>query len=155
MRDVNQETLTSTLSWYKKLTLDGFSLIRVQRRLHMRRREVCQNFWSRHINHKWFTQTTQCHLGKHVKIHHGITTLQHLFDPRRMASLKEPFDECNMVLKAALLRSGLDERWWSDSEGLLLLSTRRPRLPGRREISVRKTIWRTIHWVNNTSWSDC
>ena len=31
--------------------------------------------------------------GNHVKIYHGITELQHLIDPRQMASLKEPFDE--------------------------------------------------------------
>ena len=37
--------------------------------------------------------TTRWNLGKHVKIYHGITALQHLTDPRQMASLKEPFDE--------------------------------------------------------------
>ena len=42
MRDVNQETIT----------LNGFSLIRVKRRLHMRRREVCQNYWSRRTRQK-------------------------------------------------------------------------------------------------------
>ena len=32
-----------------------------------------------------------------VKTHHGITALQHLIDPRQMATLKEPFDEQRKV----------------------------------------------------------
>ena len=99
MRDVNQETLTSTLSCYKKLPLNGFSLIRAKRILHMVRREVCQDSGSRRTKQKWVTPTTQWHLGKHVKIHHGITALRHFVDLRRMTSLKQPFDECKKVLK--------------------------------------------------------
>ena len=91
MRDVNQETITGTLSWYKILPLDGFSLIRVKRRRHMRQREVCQNSWSRRTNPKLFTPTTRWNLGKHFNTS----------DPRQ--------------LSAILLQSGLDERWWSDS----------------------------------------
>ena len=37
MRDVNLETITGTLSWYKILQLNGFSLIRAKQNLHMRR----------------------------------------------------------------------------------------------------------------------
>ena len=32
-------------------------------------------------------------LANLVKTYHGIIELQHLIDPRQMASLKEPFDE--------------------------------------------------------------
>ena len=39
------------------------------------------------------TQTSRWNLGQRVKFYHGITALQHLIDPRRMASLKEPSDE--------------------------------------------------------------
>ena len=67
-----------------------------------------------------------------------------------MASLKEPFDDYKKVLQQYLLQSGLDERWWSDSYGMLLLSSKRPRPPGRWENSVRKTIWRTTQRPNNT-----
>ena len=59
MRDVNQETITGTLSWYKILLLDGCSLIRVKRSLYMRRREVCQIFWSLRTDRKLYTQTTR------------------------------------------------------------------------------------------------
>ena len=35
MRDVNPETITDTLSWYKIKQLSGFNLIRAKQRLHM------------------------------------------------------------------------------------------------------------------------
>ena len=73
--------------------LNGFNLIRAKLRLHMRWGELCQNSWSSHTNQKLFLPTTQMDLGKHVKIYRGITALQHLIDPRQMASLKEPSDE--------------------------------------------------------------
>ena len=57
MRDVNQETITGTLSVYKILPLSGFSFFRTKQRLHMRRKEVCQNSWSRHTSQKSFTLT--------------------------------------------------------------------------------------------------
>ena len=41
--------------------------------------------------HKLYKQTTRLNLGKYVKIYHGITLLQHLVDPKRMALLKEPW----------------------------------------------------------------
>ena len=44
---MNQETITGTLSWFKILPLSGFNLIRVKQRLHMRRKEVFPNSWSR------------------------------------------------------------------------------------------------------------
>ena len=53
---------------------------------------------------------------------------------------------------AVLLQSGLDEKWWSDCYGMLLLSAKCPRPPGRWENSVWKTIWRTIQRANNTFW---
>ena len=66
-------------------------------RLHMRRRDICQNSWSRCTNQKLDTPTTRWNLGKHAKIYHGITAHQHLIDPRQMASLKEPFDQHSAV----------------------------------------------------------
>ena len=41
-----------TLSWYKILPLDGFSLISVKRRLHMRQRKVHESSSSRRTNQK-------------------------------------------------------------------------------------------------------
>ena len=99
MRDVNRETITGTLSWYKILPLNGFNLIRAKQNLHMRGRKVYHNSWSRRTDRKLYTQTTRWNLGKRVKVYHGITALQHLIDPRQMASLKESFDESSKVLQ--------------------------------------------------------
>ena len=61
-------------------------------------------------------QTTRWNLGKHVKILiMEVTALQHLIDPRQLASLREPFDESKKVLRHYCYSSGLDEWWWSDS----------------------------------------
>ena len=48
-----------------------------------------------------------------MKVCHGITALPHLVDPRHMASLRA----VRRVKEgtSAVLQSGLDERWWSDS----------------------------------------
>ena len=93
MRDVNPETITCALSWCKILPLNGFNLIRAKQNLHMRREKVYQDSWSCRTHRKLYTQKTRWNLGKHVKIYHGITELQHLIDPRRMTLLNEPFDE--------------------------------------------------------------
>ena len=53
--------------------------------------------WNRRTDRKLFPQTTRWNLGEHVKFYHGITALQHLIDPRQMASLKEPSDEQRKV----------------------------------------------------------
>ena len=84
---MNLETITDTQSWYKILLLNGFNLVRVKQNLHMRRR----------IDQKLYKQTTRWSLGKRVKFDRGVTALQHLIDPRQMASLKEPFDESKKV----------------------------------------------------------
>ena len=61
--------------------------------LHMRRRKVHQNSWSRRTDRKLSTQTTRWNFRKRLNVYHGITALQHLIVPRQMASLKEPFNE--------------------------------------------------------------
>ena len=68
--------------------------------------------------------------------YHGTTALQHLIDPRQMASLREP----SKVVVSFY--------------GMLLLSARCPRPPGRWETAIRKTIWRTIARGNKTFWSN-
>ena len=102
------------LSWYKIFLVCGFSLIRVKRSLQMRRGKVCQNSWSRRTDRKLYIPTTRWNLGKHVKIYHGITVLQHVIDPRQMASLKEPFDEKKKVQQYCY-----NQNWMKDG-GLIL-----------------------------------
>ena len=55
---------------------------------------------------------------------------------------------------AALLQSGLDEIWWSDSKKCCCCLQKCPRLLGRRENTAWKTIWRAIQRANNTFWSN-
>ena len=107
MRVVNQETITGTLSLFKVFPLNGFNPIRAKQRLHRRRKRVYESSSSRRKNQELF----HWNLETLAKIQHGIIELQHLVDPRQMASLKEPFEGTSAVL----LKSGLDERWWSDS----------------------------------------
>ena len=115
MRDVNQETITGTLSWYKILLLNGLNHIRVKRNLHMRRREVYQNSWSRRTDRKLFTQTTRWNLGKHVKVSswNHRTSTPHRSDTNGIA--ERAVRRVKEGTSAVLLQSGLDERWWSDS----------------------------------------
>ena len=68
-------------------------------KLHMRRKRVCYSSWNRRTNHKSFTLTTHWGLENHVKIYHDSIELQHLNDPRQMATLTEPFDEWKKALQ--------------------------------------------------------
>ena len=85
MKDVNPQTITRTLPWYKILPHHGFNLVRAKQNLHMRRKKVCQNSWNRRTDRKLFSQTTRWNLGQRVKFYHGIIALQHLIDARHMA----------------------------------------------------------------------
>ena len=68
--DVNPETITGTLSWYKILPLNRFNLIRAKRKLLKKR--ACERFSSRRDGLKLTIS-----LAKPVKTYHGITVLQH------------------------------------------------------------------------------
>ena len=90
MRRVNHETITGALSLFKILPFN---------RLHKRRKRVYESFSTRRKNPKLFFRTIFWNLENPVKIYHGITELQHLIDPRQIASLREPFDEKKKVLE--------------------------------------------------------
>ena len=125
-RDVNQETITGTLCWYKISPLSGFCLIRVKQRLHLRSKRVDESSWRRHANHKILKRTIHWNLGKHMKIINGINVLQHLIDPRQMALLKEPFDF------SSIATSRIGCKMVGPFYGMLLLSAKHPRPPGRK-----------------------
>ena len=115
MRDVNQETITGTLSWYKILLLNGFSLIRVKRSLHMRRRKVFQNSWSRRTDRKLYVPTTRWNLKKaceDLSWNHRTST-PHRCETNGIA--ERAVRRVKEGTSAVLLQSGLDDRWWSDS----------------------------------------
>ena len=97
MSDVNLKTITGTLSWYKILPLNGFNPTCAKQNLHMRRKGVYESFASRRKSRKSLTLPFLWNLANPVKTHHGIFELQHLIDPRRMASRTEPSDESRKV----------------------------------------------------------
>ena len=81
----------------------------------MRRREVCQNSWSRRTNQKLKTPTTRRNLGKHVK---GLSWNHRTSTPHRSETsciAERAVRRVKEGTSAVLLQSGLDERWWSDS----------------------------------------
>ena len=89
MRDVNQETITGTLSWYNILLLNGFNLIRASRETE----KSLSKFLEPSHRPKVVYTDNSMEFGKACEVFHGITALQHLIDSRQMTSLKEPFDE--------------------------------------------------------------
>ena len=108
MRDVNRETTTSTLSWYKILLPNGFSLIRVKRKLCMRRKEVCQKFLEPSTNSMEFGKACE-------DLSWNQRTSQHLIDPTNGIAERAVVRQLKEGTSAVLLQSGLDEKWWSDS----------------------------------------
>ena len=116
MRDVNQETITGALSWCQILPLNGFNLICAKQRLHMRRKKVCQNPWSRHTSQKSFVQTiNSLEFGKScedLSWNHRTST-PHRSETNGIA--KRAVRRVKEGTSAVLLLSGADEKWWSDS----------------------------------------
>ena len=110
MRDVNQEAITGTLSWFKILPLVGFSPNRVKRNLHMRRKKVRQNSWNRHHRPKVVYTDNSMESGKPCEVlswNHRTST-PHRFETNDVAGravrrVKEGTSE-------VLPQSGLDER---------------------------------------------
>ena len=85
MEYTNRQYMSKIFQQYTSRLLNGFNLIFLQRRLHMRQERSLSNSWNHRTNQKLYTQTTRWNSGKHV--------LQHLIVPRHVASLKEPFVE--------------------------------------------------------------
>ena len=83
-----------------------------------------------------------------------IIELRHLIDPRQMALLESAVRRVKEGTSAVLLQSALDWKMVGWFYGMLWLSAKCPRPPGRRENSVWKTIWRTIQRANNSLWSN-
>ena len=88
-RRVNLGTITSTLSWYKILKLNGFNLIREQKTSQETEKRAYKSSWNRRGNQKLFTQTIHWSLANPVRNFHGIIELRHLIDPRQTVLLRE------------------------------------------------------------------
>ena len=99
MRDVNQETISGTLSWFRILPLRIQSYPCKTKTSQRRRRRVYESSSIRHTSHKLDRQLIHWSLANNVKICDGIIDLQHLIDPRHMALLKEPYEEWKKELQ--------------------------------------------------------
>ena len=115
MKDVNLETITDVQLWCKIWLLNGFNRIHAKHNVPRKQERVYESFLSRHKSQKLFTLTIRWNFAKLVKNCHGIITLQHSVDPRRMVLLIERYAAQKEGTSAALLQSGLDEKWWADS----------------------------------------
>ena len=151
MRDVNLETL----SWYKILPLNGFNLIRVKGSLHMRRKKKLVKIYRTVASTKSCVKRQLDGIwGKHVRFCHGNTALQHLIDPRRLASLKEPSDA---------QRKGRQQycysRDWMKSAGQILwnsfLICKMSKTSCKRGKHRNERLFgEPLTWSNNTFWSN-
>ena len=114
MTDVNQETITGTLSWYQILVLSGSNLIRSKQRLRMRRKNVKILGAVIQAKSHLFTLTCQRNLENHVR--HSMELSN--FDT---SSIRDKWLAERAVRRVkggtsgVLLQSGLDKRWLAGS----------------------------------------
>ena len=151
MRDVNQDTFTGTLSWYKILLLSGFNFTRVKQNLHMRRKKAYHNSWNRRKQRTLYKQTTRWNLGKRVKVlsWNHRTSAPHRSETNGIA--ERAVRRAKEGTSAVLLQSGLDERWWSDSMECYCYLRNIQDILGDGKNTLWKTIWRIIQRANNTA----
>ena len=114
MRRVNHGTMTSTLSLFKIMPLNGFNPIRAKQRLRRRRKRVCESSSSRRKNksnaHGQFVGIWKI-LRRSIMDHRTSTPHRSKTNgiaERAVRRVKEG-------TSAVLLQSGLDARWWADS----------------------------------------
>ena len=115
------------------LPLNGFNLIHVKQRLHMRRREVCPNSWSRHPNQMLFTPIAQWTFGENMwrsfmeSPHFNTSSIRDKWHRWKSYSTSKRRHFCS----TATIRIGWKVVVWL--YGMLLLPAKRPRPPGRWE----------------------
>ena len=103
MRDVNQETITGTLSWYKILPVIGFNPIRAKQRLVEPSHKPKVIYTDTSLE---FGKTCEDQAWNH-------STSTHRSETNGIAEIAIRREKEGT--SAVLLQSGLDERWWSDS----------------------------------------
>ena len=111
-RDVNLETITGTLSLFKILPLLGFNPFRAKQRLHWRRKRVSESSSSRRKNQKLLKRIIHWNWGNPVKNYDGV------IEPHRSETngiAERAVRRVKEGTSAALLQSGLDEKWWAGS----------------------------------------
>ena len=115
IRDVNPDTITGTLSWYKILPLSGFNLIRVKTKILHETEKRLRKFLDPSQKTKVIYTDNSLEFGKSCEDltwNHRTSTL-HRSETNDIAA--RAFRRVEEGTSAVLLQSGLDERWWSDS----------------------------------------
>ena len=114
MRDVNQETITGTLSWYKILLLCD-SILHVQKqRLHVRRKNSLSKFLEQSHKPKVIYTDNSMEFGtscEDLAWKHRTSTA-HRSETNGIA--ERAVRRVKEGTSAELLPSGLDARWWAD-----------------------------------------
>ena len=149
MRDVNPETITCTLSWYKVLPPSGFNPIRAKQNLHMRRKNSVLKFLEPSQAPKVENTDNSMEFGTMCGF---VMESQHF----NTSSIRDewhrwksrPTSEGRYVSSIATV--GLGWKVVVRFHGMLLLSAKCPKPLGRLEDTVWKTIWRIIQSANST-----
>ena len=98
-------------SWCRTWPPNGSSRIRAKRKLLRKPRSAYRISWSRQGNQKSITLTIPSNLANLGKIFPGIIVRRH----HRSETNGRAVRRVKEGTSAALLQSGLDEKWWADS----------------------------------------
>ena len=153
MKDVNHETITGTLSWYKICLLNGYNYTGVKQKLLKRRKRENGSFSSRHTSQKLFTLTIHWSMANLVKNYHWIINFYtSSIQDERYCWKSGTKSKRRYVSRTATIRIGGTMVGWI--YGMLFLSAKCPRTACRWENSLWKTVWRTIQRANSSNWSN-
>ena len=148
MRDVNQETISGTLSWFRILPLSEFSLTRAKQRFHRGDGDEFTKV------PRAVTQATSYFFRQFIGVCKPSESLWWNHRPS-IPHRSETHGIAERALRrvkkwtsSALLQSGLDEKCCGWFDGILLPSAKSSRPPGRLESSIWKTVRRTIRRAN-------
>ena len=158
VKDVNLETITDKLSWYKIWQHSGFNHIRAKQKILRNQKRTSQSSWSRRGNRKSVILTIPQNLAKLVKTYLG-TICQHLITvQRQLVVLKERYAE----LRKELLQYCCDQIWmkiggripWSvtaicETYKISCLMGRHP-MEGDSEYHLMARLFHLVRWLNVT-----
>ena len=115
MKDVNLETVIDTLSWYKTWQIDGSNLIRAKQKTSQKTEKSLQKFLEPTRKPKVIYTDNSLKFGKacgDLSWNH-CTSTPHRSETNGIA--ERVVRRIKEGTSAALLQSGLDEKWWADS----------------------------------------
>ena len=115
MRDVNLETVTDMLSWYKILKLNGFNLYPWKTKSSQETQRSLQKFLEPDRKDKVFYTDNSLEFGKACEdlSWNHCTSTPHRSETNEIA--ERAVRRVKEGTSAVLLQSGLNESWWADS----------------------------------------